>query len=121
MWGLWDPRDLTRREAAETRQRHWQELAWIVSLGTLVLSLVGLRVLAKQKKPIAVLVGPLVMTTLVAVATYGNTRFRAATEPVLAIGAAAALIALGSWLSGRGDRAPVPEPEPEPAVGAAQS
>lgn len=99
VWGLWDPRDQSRREALETRDQGWQMIAWAVSLVTLVLGLIGFWVLAKQKKQIAVLAGPVVMTTVIAVATYGNTRFRAATEPVLAIGAAAAILAIAGRIA----------------------
>jgi 4-amino-4-deoxy-L-arabinose transferase-like glycosyltransferase len=104
VWGLWDPRDQSRREGFESRNRRWQLLAWVASLATLLLAIGGFRVLATQKRPIAVLVGPVFMTTTIALASYGNTRFRAATEPVLAIAAAAAILATVSRISLRNTR-----------------
>ncbi len=101
VWGLWDPRQLTRLEAIESRNRRWQGLAWAASSATAVLAAIGFGVLVRRKKQIAVLVGPVLMTAFVAVATYGNTRFRAGTEPVLAIAAAAALLAAGNLLLAR--------------------
>jgi 4-amino-4-deoxy-L-arabinose transferase-like glycosyltransferase len=91
VWGVWDPRDQTRREAMETRNLTWQRIAWPISLATLAVGLLGFRVLAKQHRPIAMLVAPAVMATLVALATYGNPRFRTAAEPALLIGVAAAI------------------------------
>lgn len=94
VWGLWDPLDLTKREAIETRNRSWQRMAWPVSIATLFVGFVGFGVLARRGRPIALLVAPVVMTTLLALVTYGNTRFRTAAEPALLIGVAAALLAL---------------------------
>ena len=93
VWGIWDPRDLTQREAFETRNLSWQRMAWPISLATLLLGCVGFGVLARRGRPIALLVAPVVMTTVLALATYGNSRFRTAAEPALLIGAAAALLA----------------------------
>ena len=45
VWGIWDPRNLTKREAAETRNLSWQRMAWPVSLATLLLGFVGFGVL----------------------------------------------------------------------------
>jgi hypothetical protein len=94
VWGVWNPADLTRREAVESRNRHWQWLAWVASLGTLVVGAIGFAVLARQRRRIAVLVGPVAMATFLALATYGNTRFRTLAEPALLIGVAAALLEL---------------------------
>jgi 4-amino-4-deoxy-L-arabinose transferase-like glycosyltransferase len=101
VWGLWNPADQALRERMETRNRTWQELMWPVSIVTLVLGLLGFRVLARDKRPIAMLIAPMAMTTIVAVATYGNTRFRAPAECALAIGAAALLVHAWRWLEAR--------------------
>lgn len=93
VWGVWNPSDLTRREAVESRNHRWQWLAWPVSLATLVVGLIGFTVLARQRRPIAVLVGPVAMATFLALAIYGNSRFRTLAEPALLIGTAAALLA----------------------------
>jgi 4-amino-4-deoxy-L-arabinose transferase-like glycosyltransferase len=113
VWGLWDPRDLTQRESLESRSLRWQQLSWGVSLLTLVLALVGFWALAKQRRQIAVLVGPVLMTAFIAVTVYGNTRFRAATEPVLAIAAAAAIVFIVDQLRGSPAVPPVESTEPE--------
>jgi 4-amino-4-deoxy-L-arabinose transferase-like glycosyltransferase len=94
VWGLWNPTDLTRREAIESRNLRWQQIAWTSSMVMLVFAVVGFSVLVKRRQQIAVLLGPVLMTTTLAIATYGNTRFRAATEPVLAIAAAVAVVYL---------------------------
>ncbi len=93
VWSFWDPRDLTKREAVETRNRTWQWLVWPASLVTFWLGLAGFWMVRRQRRPIAVLVGPVVMVTSVALLTYGNTRFRAAAEPALLIGVAVVLVA----------------------------
>jgi 4-amino-4-deoxy-L-arabinose transferase and related glycosyltransferases of PMT family len=93
VWGFWDPRELTIREAAETRNRTWQRLAWPASLATLGFGLAGFWILGRRGRPIAVLIAPVVMSTVIALATYGNTRFRTAAEPVLLIGVAVVLTA----------------------------
>lgn len=98
VWGLWNPVDQASREKAESRVARWQELMWPVSLAMLVFGLVGLRVLARRGRPIAMLVAPVAMTTTTALLTYGNTRFRAPAECALAIGAAAAILALARRL-----------------------
>lgn len=101
VWGLWNPADQALRERMETRNRSWQEVMWPVSIVTLALGLLGLRVLSRDRRPIAMLVAPMAMTTTVAIATYGNTRFRAPAECALAIGAAAALVHAWRWLAAR--------------------
>jgi 4-amino-4-deoxy-L-arabinose transferase-like glycosyltransferase len=109
VWGVWDPRDQIVREAAETRNRSWEWGVWVLSLPSLALALFGLRVLRRQGRPIAVLLAPVALATIVAVVGYGNSRFRAAAEAALLIPVAAALLALARWcLRGRralpGDR-----------------
>jgi 4-amino-4-deoxy-L-arabinose transferase-like glycosyltransferase len=94
VWGLWSPTNQARLDHVESRNRQWQVLVWPVSLILLVLGIAGLRVLARQSAQIAMLVVPIAMTTFIAVATYGNTRWRAPAECTLAIGAAATLLAI---------------------------
>ncbi len=100
VWSFWDPRELTRREAVETRNRTWQWIVWPASLATLGVGLVGFWMLRRGGQPIAVLVAPVVMVTSVALLTYGNTRFRAAAEPALLIGVAIVLVAVARRLRG---------------------
>ena len=58
VWGVWDPHDLTEREARESRNLSWQRMAWPVSLATLVVGWAGFVVLARRRCPIALLVAP---------------------------------------------------------------
>lgn len=95
VWGIWNPGQLTSAEAHETRNLTWQRLAWPVSIATLVVGLIGFWMLRRDHVRIAVLVAPVVMTTVVALATYGNSRFRTASEPVLLIGVA--VVVVRSW------------------------
>lgn len=95
VWGIWNPGQLTSAEAHETRNLTWQRLAWPVSIATLVVGLIGFWMLRRDRVRIAVLVAPLVMTTVIALATYGNSRFRTASEPVLLIGVA--VVAVRAW------------------------
>lgn len=77
VWGLWDPFDQAWREKVESREYRWQELVWPASLATLLLGLAGLRMLARHGRPIAMLVVPLVTTTVTrssATATRGSVR-----------------------------------------------
>jgi len=112
VWGLWNPDQQTRFEGQQNRDVNWQRLAWITSTATLFLGVYGLWGLAREKKPIAMLVAPVVMATLTALLTFGNTRYGAAAAPALAIAAAAALRSL--WA-----RHTTPDPEPDAAAVAA--
>lgn len=98
VWGLWNPGQQTRFEGRQTRSTDWQRVAWLVSTGTLFMGIAGLVVLARRRRPIAMLVAPMVMATLVALISYGNPRYDAAAAPAVAIAAAAALLAIWEWL-----------------------
>lgn len=116
VWGLWDPFDQAWREKVESREYRWQELVWPASLATLLLGLAGLRMLARHGRPIAMLVVPLVTTTVIALLGYGNTRFRAPAECTLAVGAAAVLLALWERRSSGPSRAAVHAVHDSPGV-----
>ena len=68
-------------------------MAWPVSLATLIVGWAGFVVLARRRCPIALLVAPLAMATVLALGSYGNPRFRTGAEPMLLIGVAAAMLA----------------------------
>ncbi len=95
VWGIWNPGQITRAEAQETRNLSWQRLAWPISLATLGVGLAGFWMVRRDRVRTAVLVAPVVMTTVIALATYGNSRFRTASEPVLLIGVA--VVAVAAW------------------------
>ena len=95
VWGVWNPDQIARAEAHESRNLTWQRVAWPVSLATLGIGLTGFWMLRRNRVRVAVLVAPVVMTTVIALATYGNSRFRTASEPVLLIGVA--VVAVQMW------------------------
>ena len=103
VWGIWNPGEVTRAEAHETRNLTWQRMAWPISVATLAVGPIGFWMLRRDRRRIAVLVAPVVMTTVIALATYGNSRFRTAAEPVLLIGVA--VVAVAVWTR---FRAPAP-------------
>jgi 4-amino-4-deoxy-L-arabinose transferase-like glycosyltransferase len=118
VWGLWNPVDTASRERIESRNFRWQMFAWAVSLCTLVLGLAGWRIMSMRGRPIALLVGQFAMTSVIAVGSYGNTRFRGPAECALAIGAAAAIVAAtGKHPTSR----PAPTVRAESARSAAES
>jgi hypothetical protein len=106
VWGQWNPDQQTRFEARQTRDVGWQRLAWVTSTGVLLIGLVGFWILRRQGRPIAMLVAPVAGATLVALVSYGNTRFSADARPALALGAAATLRAV--WLRHRAKRVAAP-------------
>lgn len=95
VWGIWNPDQITRAEANESRNLTWQRMAWSVSLATLAVGVAGFWTLRRNRVRVAVLVAPVVMTTVIALLTYGNSRFRTASEPVLLIGVA--VVAVQMW------------------------
>jgi hypothetical protein len=88
VWGFWDPRDQTRREAGETRTRGWQVAAWVFDRAVIVAAVAAIVLQRARWRRIVVLLAPLVAVTFIALLTYGNQRFRAPAEPTLAILAA---------------------------------
>jgi hypothetical protein len=100
-WGLWNPDQQTRFEARQTRQVDWQRMAWAVSTALLGLGLAGIWLLRRARRPIAMLVAPVALATLVSLTGYGNARFSAPSRPALAIGTAVTLGALWSWYRSR--------------------
>jgi 4-amino-4-deoxy-L-arabinose transferase-like glycosyltransferase len=92
VWGLWAPADAVAREAEESRSERWQWLMTLTAPVILVAGVAGLWMLARRGAPIVPLAGVLVATTLAALFAYGNSRFRAMSEPILLIGAAVVLV-----------------------------
>ncbi len=99
VWGLWDPRDLVARDAAETRSERFQYLVWATGLATFVGGLTGIVVLARAHRRIAVLVGAVALVAVTSVLSYGNPRFRTVAEPAMLIGMAALAVALARRLA----------------------
>jgi hypothetical protein len=114
VWQLWDPVDQTRREALETRNRKWQYLATGCALAALVAGLVGIVILARNKRPVALLISMLAMVTTLAMLANGNTRFRSIAEPALLVGVGSLVITLWDrWRANRGSLVETARPEPQ--------
>jgi dolichyl-phosphate-mannose-protein mannosyltransferase len=82
---------------------------WVVAL----LAIAGIVLLARRRSfGLLVLLAPIVMVLLVAIVTYGGTRFRYAAEPSLVVLAAVSLVAGGERLlrSARGASRPASPP-----------
>lgn len=98
-WSLFRPLDMLSYNEGEGRER------WVTGLGLwsyypLLLSAVaGAVVLARRnRRELWILLVPAVVVTVGAAVSYGQTRFRAAAEPSLAILAAVAAV---TWYAGR--------------------
>jgi hypothetical protein len=89
--------------SAEGRPAQWASRAirayWVVG----ILALIGIVLLWRRRDrfPLVVLGAPIVMVLLVAIVTYGGTRFRYAAEPSLVVLAAVTLLAAGEWAARR--------------------
>lgn len=104
VWGLWDPVELSEREAVESRRYGWQLLGWASGVVVVGLALAGIWTLRRERQRIAVLIAPLLSVTAIAVVTYASQRFRAPAEPALAILAAAAITRIRRPAPTRGSR-----------------
>ena len=95
-WGLYRPNDMVSFNKGEGRE------AWVTRLGlvayypTFVGAIGGVVVMAKRRarRALWVLLVPALAVTIGVAATYGQTRFRAAAEPSLAVLAAVGLTVL---------------------------
>lgn len=99
VWSLWDPTDLARRDADESRRYGWQLVARPVSAVATLVGVAGLVVLVRRRGPARdalILFVPVIVTGASAAASYGNPRFAAVAQPVLAIGAAVVLTQLAA-------------------------
>jgi hypothetical protein len=111
LWGFWDPRDQIDREIVESRSRSWQRLAWPVRLATVVTGAAGLVLLVQeQRRRAVVLLAPIAVATVSAALSYGNPRFAAIAQPVLAVGVA--FVADRWWRQRRVGAGPGPEDTP---------
>lgn len=91
-WGLRDPLDAAFD--AESRNIHLQRagIAAFYLLGAL--AIVGTIVLRRRREPLALLLAPVIMVSIVSVLSYGNLRLRAAAEVPLVVLAAVGLVSL---------------------------
>ncbi len=97
-WSLYRPSDMVWFNVGEGRERWVTRLGLVAYYPTLVAAVVGALVLWRRRARMAlyVLVVPAIAVTAGVAATYGQTRFRAAAEPSLAILAATGVVAFFS-------------------------
>jgi 4-amino-4-deoxy-L-arabinose transferase-like glycosyltransferase len=111
LWSVFRPGDMIDYNTGEDREE-WVTLLGIIFHYPLMLAAIGGAVALwreRKRRTLWVLIVPAIVVTLTAAATYGQTRFRAAAEPSLALLAAFALVALARVIAHRGESA---EPEP---------
>jgi 4-amino-4-deoxy-L-arabinose transferase-like glycosyltransferase len=102
-WGVFRPGDMVSYNVGEGRERWVTTLGMIAYYPTLIAAIGGVVVLARRRARFAlgVLLVPALIVTVGSAATYGQTRFRAAAEPSLAVLAAVGVVALIDALRSR--------------------
>lgn len=118
-WGLWDPSGQVNIESFEGRNRDWHTFAHRAHLVTLAFAVGGFVVLGRwrQRRDLALLLAPVVLSVLVSMASWGNTRLRAGADVALVVGAAVALEAVVRrwWPLSAAPATPGPGLEPAPS------
>jgi 4-amino-4-deoxy-L-arabinose transferase-like glycosyltransferase len=101
-WEAWDPGDQAKLEAViSDRDLRLNRIALGFFYVLVPLALGGLILLRRRGQATAIVLAPIVLVSLVAIASYGSTRFRAAAEVSLVVLAAVALDALAArYLTG---------------------
>jgi hypothetical protein len=92
-WGAWNPSRQTDYESLEGRPKPWINASWVVGWLLVALAAVGTVVQRRRRRPVWLLVGPVVVATITAAFGYGNSRFRMVAEPGLMVLAAVGLVA----------------------------
>ena len=122
VWSVYRPLDMISYNQGESRERWVTELGLVAYYPLVLLAIAGAVEMVRRRRGHAlwILVVPAISVTLVAAATYGQTRLRATAEPSIVILAAiGAVWAVDSWRSRAGARAganadaagvPVPRP-----------
>ncbi len=95
-WSLYRPLDMVSFNEGEGRERWVSRLGLVAYYPTLLAAIYGAVLLwkAKDRRTLWVLLVPAICVTIGAMVSYGQTRFRAAAEPSLAILAAVAIVAV---------------------------
>jgi 4-amino-4-deoxy-L-arabinose transferase-like glycosyltransferase len=112
MWGVYRPFQQVKLNILEGHRTwiSWTGLGFFYVLTPSAIA--GLVLLRRRRVPILPLLAPVLTVTFSAIITFGNTRYRAAAELTLAIGAAVAFVALVDHLQSR-RASPVDAPPPE--------
>ena len=91
-WELWDPRDHATLEAVfNDRNRKVNRAAQICMYALVLLAAAGAVVLRRRGQPLRLLLALPLLVSVVAVLSYGSSRFRAAAEVAVVVLAAVAL------------------------------
>src|SRR3954452_11525242 len=94
VWDVWDPVDASHLEASIADRHIRAQQAAMVSLYLLApFALLGAVVLRRRGESLRILLVPVVFVTLVAVLSYGSTRFGVAAEPAIVVLASVGLAA----------------------------
>jgi hypothetical protein len=103
-WSVFRPFDMVTFNENEGRPAWATRLGIFVFYPTLLFAIAGCVLLWKRRKRwfLWILLVPAIVVTLSSAATYGQTRFRAAAEPSLAVLAAVAVVALVDRVKGEG-------------------
>ncbi len=94
--GLFAPRQQRDFEAIESRNPHWQFVAWWCYVVMLPFAVYGLVLLLRRRTGAAAVLGALGAIAVASAISDGNQRLRMAVEPELLLAAATALVALRS-------------------------
>lgn len=107
-WSLFRPLDMVAFNTGEDRERWATRLGLIAYYPTLLAAIGGAVMLWRRRArgSLWVLGAPVVVVTLGSIVTYGQTRFRAAAEPSLALLAAVAVVAVIERVANRRRAAP---------------
>jgi 4-amino-4-deoxy-L-arabinose transferase-like glycosyltransferase len=113
-WSLYRPFDMIDFNKGEGRESWVTRLGLVVFYPTLIAAVAGAIALWRRRFRLElwVLVVPAIVVTLASAGTYGQTRFRAAAEPSLAVLAAIAAVAVVRRLSPRSTSKSVEAPVP---------
>lgn len=91
-FGLYDVSGQVSWETLEGRSHTWQTVGHRMYLVVAALAVAGTIVALRRRLPVWPLLAPIAMVGLMAVASYGNQRFRVAAEPGLLVLAALAVV-----------------------------
>jgi hypothetical protein len=100
-WSLYRPLDMVNFNKGEGRESWVTRLGLLVYYPTLLLAIAGAIAMWRRRarRALWVLLVPAIALTAGVAATYGQTRFRSAAEPSLAILAAVGVLTLFPWLA----------------------
>jgi 4-amino-4-deoxy-L-arabinose transferase-like glycosyltransferase len=118
-WSLFRPFDMVEYNTGEGRETWVTRFGLAIYYPTLALATAGAVVLWRRRErwQLWVLLVPALVVTLSSAVTYGQTRFRAAAEPSLAVLAAVAVVAAArAWFRSAPAAAPAPVREQAPPV-----